>query len=77
MQILKGGAVYLSDSRWKQADANNSIDVKVDVFHGQEFIILEDAKVLPEQKVDNVQTEAKMKNSVLKHGRQSECRAFT
>ena len=50
MQILKDGAVYLSDSRWKQADTSSSIEVKVDVFHGQEFIILEMQKYYQNKK---------------------------
>ncbi len=41
----KNSAVYLNDTRWRLLD--NSGTVKTDAFHSQEFIILEDAKILP------------------------------
>ena len=62
-QYTKDSAIYLSDTRWEVSNKGGTkkAAIKTDVFHGQEFIILENAKVLPPEQLEETKTSTKAK----------------
>ena len=62
-QYTKDSAIYLSDTRWEVSNKGGTkkAAIKTDVFHGQEFIILENAKVLPPEQLEETKTSTKVK----------------